>query len=180
MKYKMMLEKLKNFFGRRKFLFTGMLLIAMLFTLDIYTKRLAFSRVEYITQKTAGIHTHIPVNNYFNIVKVVNTGISFGMFRRLENGQMILSAITLAIILFVFYLLYKTRDSFRTFTYSLIIAGGLGNIYDRVLFGGVFDFLDFHYKQYHWPAFNIADSIICIGVFLLVFEDLLLKLVRKK
>ncbi|HSQ97306.1 MAG TPA: signal peptidase II [Rickettsiales bacterium] len=174
-----MLEQLKTFFGRRKFLFAGIILIGTLFTLDIYTKRLAFSQVEYIQQKTAGVHSHIYINDYLNIVKVVNTGISFGMFRHLQNGQLILSAITLAIILFVFYLLYKTRITYRMFTYSLIIAGGLGNIYDRILFGGVFDFLDFHYKQYHWPAFNIADSIICIGVFLLVFEDLIFMLIRK-
>lgn len=175
-----MLEKLKEFFNRRKLLFGGILIIVLFFAIDIYTKRLAFSRVENIMEKTAGIHTHIHINNYFNIVKVINTGVSFGMFRNLAYAQLILSIITLAIVIFVAYLLLKVKTKYRMITYSLIIAGGLGNVYDRILFGGVFDFLDFHIGAYHWPAFNVADSIICIGVFLLLFEDLILKLIKNK
>lgn len=175
-----MLEKLKEFFDRRKLLFSGILIIILFFAIDIYTKRLAFSKVEYIVEKTAGVHTHIYVNDYFNIVKVINTGVSFGMFRNLAYAQLILSIITLTIVAFVAYFLLKVKTKYRMITYSLIIAGGLGNVYDRILFGGVFDFLDFHIGVYHWPAFNVADSIICIGVFLLLFEDLILSFIRNK
>ncbi|MDD2840257.1 MAG: signal peptidase II [Rickettsiales bacterium] len=174
-----MLEKLKTFFDRKKLLFSGILIIILFFVIDIYTKRLAFSKVDYIMQKTAGIHTHIYVNEYFNIVKVINTGVSFGILRSITNAQIILSSITFVIISFVAYLLFKSKTKYKMITYSLIISGGLGNIYDRILFGGVFDFLDFHIGKYHWPAFNIADSIICIGVFLLLFEDLIIKLIVK-
>ncbi len=174
-----MLEKLKIFFEKKKLLFAGIIIIISFFAIDICTKRLAFSKVEFIVEKTAGIHTHIYINDYFNIVKVINTGVSFGMFRNIKNAQIILSAITLTIIIFVAYLLYKSKTKYKTITYSLIIAGGLGNIYDRILYGGVFDFLDFHIGKYHWPAFNVADSIICIGVFLLIFEDLFLKFIKK-
>ena len=170
-----MLNKLKTFFINKKIQLLACPFIIILFVIDIWTKRLAFSMVDYIYNKTAGIHTYLYVNDYFNIVKVINNGVSFGMFRNLQQAQIILSFITFCIILFVIYLLFATKSKYKIVSYSLIIAGGFGNIYDRIFYGGVFDFLDFHLGKYHWPAFNIADSLICIGVFLLLFEGLFYK-----
>jgi signal peptidase II len=174
------LGKLKSFFYGRRALFVSLPIIISFFAIDIYTKRLASLQVDYIIQKTVGVHTYIYINDYLNIVKVINTGISFGMCRNLIYAQIILSLTTSIIVGFICYLLYNAKTNYKITTYSMIIAGGLGNIYDRILFGGVFDFLDFHFKEYHWPAFNIADSIICIGVFLLIFEDLFKKVIYKK
>ena len=167
-----MLNKLKTFFVDKKTQLLVCPFITILFIIDIWTKRLAFSMVDYMYNKTAGIHTYLYVNDYFNIVKVINNGVSFGMFRNLQQAQIILSFITFCIILFVIYLLFTTKSKYKIFSYSLIIAGGFGNIYDRIFYGGVFDFLDFHLGKYHWPAFNVADSLICIGVFLLLFESI--------
>ena len=174
-----MLEKLKNIIINKKLLLISFFIIISLFTIDILTKRLAFEKVDNIYQKTAGVHAYIHINNYLNIVKVVNTGVSFGMFRNLKYAQFILSFITIIIISFVLYLLFNVKTKYKMITYSLIIAGGLGNIYDRIFFGGVFDFLDFHLGTYHWPAFNVADSLICIGVFLLFFEDIFFEKITK-
>lgn len=164
---KKILELLKN----KKMFFIGLLIIFLLFILDIWTKRLAFSNVDYIINKTAGVHTHIRITSFFNIVKVVNTGVSFGLFNNLLYGHFILSLITFSIVAFLVYLIWKSNNKYNIFIYSLIVAGGLGNLYDRIIHGGVFDFLDFHIGEYHWPAFNLADSLICIGVFLLILED---------
>lgn len=165
------LNKLMEFLKQKRWLLASLLMIVVLFAFDIWTKRLAFSRVDRIIEKTMGVHTHVRINDYINVVKVVNNGVSFGFFNTLSYGQYILSAITLAIVVFVAYLLFKTDEKYNMVCYSLIIAGGLGNLYDRLVFGGVFDFLDAHLGEYHWPAFNFADSIICIGVFLIILDD---------
>lgn len=166
-------------FKERKLFFVGILIILALFVFDIWTKRLAFESVNNIYQKTAGIHNHIRITSFFNIVRVVNYGVSFGLFSDLKYGQFILSAITIIIVAFVIYLLWKTDKKYDTVVYSMIIAGGLGNLYDRVIYGGVFDFLDFHIWGYHWPAFNVADSLICVGIGLILLNDLLKFLNRK-
>lgn len=172
------MEKIIELIKSKKIFLISSLAITILFCLDIGTKRLAFNAVDNLINKTAGIHSYIPITSFFNIVKVVNTGVSFGMFNELAYGQIILSLITAAIIAFVIYLLYRSTSKFDAFVYSLIIAGGFGNLYDRIIYGGVFDFLDFHIGEYHWPAFNIADSMICVGVFLLIADDLI-KYIRK-
>lgn len=174
------MEKLISILKNKKTFFIGLLIIFLLFVFDIWTKRLAFSNVDYIIEKTAGVHNHIKITSFFNIVKVVNTGVSFGLFSNLEYGQLILSVITFLIIAFLLYLAWKTDDKYKIFIYSIIISGGLGNLYDRIIYGGVFDFLDFHIGDYHWPAFNIADSLICIGVFLFVFDDFIVFLKNSK
>jgi signal peptidase II len=71
--------------------------------------------------------------------------------------------------------LYRTDKGCERWALSLIIGGALGNIRDRVLYGAVFDFLDFYVGSYHWPAFNLADSCIVVGVLLLLYTQLVLK-----
>ena len=115
-----------------------------------------------------------------NIVKVVNTGVSFGLFNSLPFRQIILSIITLIILIYISYLLYKEDNIRYIVIYSLIIAGGIGNLFDRIFYGGVYDFIDFHIGKYHWPAFNVADSVICIAIFLVVYFDLFEKYIKKE
>ena len=160
----------------KKNLLLSLCIISICFCLDIWTKRVAFHKVDQILVKTAGVHTYIRVNDYFNIVQVINTGISFGLFDNIPYRKYILSLITIMIIIYVFYLLYnEEKNIYYNVIYSLIISGGLGNLYDRILFGGVFDFLDFHINDYHWPAFNLADSFICSAVILYIVYELFLK-----
>jgi signal peptidase II len=80
----------------------------------------------------------------------------------------------------IIYLFMKTREDERTLalSFSLILSGAVGNLIDRLRYGEVIDFLDFHLSTYHWPAFNVADSAICIGIGLLALE--LFKRDRKK
>ena len=69
-------------------------------------------------------------------------------------------------------MLFRANDKLVSISYSFIIGGAIGNIIDRVNHGAVFDFIDFHIGSYHWPAFNLADSFVCIGAILLVFYSL--------
>ncbi|MDR2526776.1 MAG: signal peptidase II [Rickettsiales bacterium] len=154
----------------RKLFFVGLLISIVISIIDIFTKTLAFLKIDIFFLKTGGIYNYIKVNDYFNIVRVVNKGVSFGMFDNLLFGQIILSIITFCLIVFLLYSQWNNiNHKLSMVSYSFIIGGGIGNLYDRVIYGGVRDFLDFHFEQYHWPAFNFADSMICIGVVLFLF-----------
>jgi len=103
------------------------------------------------------------VPGFFNLTYLRNTGAAWGMLSNYSHLLMIVSVVMLALMIFF-------RRSFLTDTWEHRIALGLltggivGNLIDRIKFGHVTDFLDFHIKNHHWPSFNIADSAICIGV----------------
>ena len=79
-----------------------------------------------------------------------------------------MSVFALGVVAFLGYWMLKETNKLKITALACIIGGALGNVADRVRFGAVLDFLDFHYKNMHWPAFNLADSFICIGVFILI------------
>ena len=106
------------------------------------------------------------VTSFFNLALVWNYGVSFGMFAVLRQPLM-LSGLSVAIICILLIWLTKNLSKLIAVALGLVIGGAIGNIVDRLRFGAVTDFLDFHIGTYHWPAFNIADSCIFIGVVLL-------------
>jgi signal peptidase II len=115
-----------------------------------------------------------PVTSFFNLVLVYNKGAAFS-FLASETGwqRYLFTAIGIAASLFIVYLLKKHAGQ-RMFCWALalILGGALGNVIDRMLYGHVIDFLDFHVRNWHWPAFNIADSAICVGAVLFVVDEL--------
>ena len=113
---------------------------------------------------------------YFNIVRAWNTGVSFSMFNNYGNlGAWLLSVVALFIVGVLIYWLRKEKDKMMQLALGMIIGGALGNVVDRVRFGAVFDFLDVHVADNHWPAFNLADSFICIGAGLIILHSLIAK-----
>lgn len=120
----------------------------------------------------------IEITSFFNIVLVWNFGVSFGMFNDgvgSATQTLLLSIMTLTITGVIVYMLKTAQNKVAALAYSLVIGGALGNLIDRWLYGAVVDFLDFHAAGWHWPAFNVADSLIFIGVLLLVFEGFFVK-----
>lgn len=109
------------------------------------------------------------ITPFFRLVQVWNTGVSFGMFNELAYGQVVLSAFSLLVCMGLLWPLLKTKDRMHAVAYALIIGGGLGNILDRSIYGAVADYLDFHVLDYHWPAFNVTDSAVFIGVVILLW-----------
>ncbi len=103
---------------------------------------------------------------FFNIVRIQNYGISFGMLSGTVQPFILIS---ISIVIICFLIIYLRKHKQYNLPIILIISGAVGNIIDRVRFHSVIDFLDFHLGIYHWPAFNIADSAIVIGVFILLF-----------
>ena len=103
---------------------------------------------------------------FFNIVHVRNKGVTFGL---LSGTLQPVVLVILSLVIVGFLIDYaRKNENYRHFI-SLIVGGAIGNVIDRVVYGSVVDFLDFHLGKYHWPAFNIADSAIVIGVFVLFF-----------
>lgn len=115
----------------------------------------------------------IEVTGFFNLVMVWNPGVSFGMFGDSgEVGRWVLTVLALAISAFLLNWLRQVDHWLPALAIGMVIGGAIGNVIDRVRFGAVADFLDFHVLGYHWPAFNIADSGITVGVVLLVLDQL--------
>ena len=116
----------------------------------------------------------VTVTSFFNFVHVYNKGAAFSFLANHSGWQRYFFTILgLAASAFIIYLLYKHAGQ-RLFSWALalILGGAIGNVIDRVLYGYVIDFLDFHVAGWHWPAFNIADSAICIGAVLFVYDEL--------
>ncbi len=110
---------------------------------------------------------------FFNIVMVWNQGVSFGMFNNGDTMSIIfLTSVSLIISMIFAVWLWRSTSRLQSFAIALVISGALGNVFDRLRFGAVIDFLDVHFAEYHWPAFNVADSCICVGVFLLIVHSL--------
>jgi len=118
----------------------------------------------------------IEVTGFFNLVMTWNRGVSFGLFAH-EAAFMpyVLIAVALAITAFMLLWLSRVDRPFMAMSIGLIIGGAVGNVVDRLRFGAVADFLDFHLFGWHWPAFNVADSGIVVGVLLIVADGLFAK-----
>jgi signal peptidase II len=112
---------------------------------------------------------------FFNLVLVWNRGVSFGMF----GGGMVpawaLSLVAVAIVAVMLFWLRRSDQTWTVVALGLVIGGAVGNIIDRLYHGAVVDFLDFHAAGWHWPAFNVADSGISIGVVMLLLETLFMR-----
>ena len=115
----------------------------------------------------------IEVTPFFNLVLAWNRGVSFGLFN--DQGPAapwILSGVALAVVAALVWWLMSVHRKLPVAALGLVIGGAIGNVIDRLRFGAVSDFLDFHVAGYHWPAFNLADSAITVGVALLIFDGL--------
>ena len=109
------------------------------------------------------------IRGFFNITYIRNSGVAFGMFSNLKGSfiQIIFIAIYIIAIISIL-ILYRETHGYSHIALSLIFSGAIGNLIDRIFRGEVVDFMDFHWQNYHWPAFNVADSCITVGVGLLM------------
>lgn len=116
----------------------------------------------------------LDVVGFLSLVPVQNEGISFGLFQTgTDSGRWIISGIAIAVAIGLGVWLMRLARVFPTVALGLVIGGALGNVIDRMRLGWVIDFIDFHVGEWHWPAFNLADSAIAVGVALLVIDGLL-------
>jgi signal peptidase II len=135
--------------------------------LDIWTKWLVLLKIDF--------HEAIPViPGFFQLVHVRNTGAAFGLGANADSRIVPLllnvGAIAVFCVVVVYALRTSVQDRLLQTGLHLILGGAIGNLLDRFRFGFVVDFLDVYVGRHHWPAFNVADSAICIGIALLFFD----------
>lgn len=133
--------------------------------LDLYTK--------HLVQQAFAYGEHVQVTSFFDLVRYHNEGAAFSFLADAGGWQKwFFTAVSVIAAVVITYLLSKNLSN-KLFCWglALVLGGALGNLYDRITLGYVVDFLYFYYQQFAWPAFNVADSAICIGVGLLLLDS---------
>ncbi len=123
----------------------------------------------------SGQKTVLAVGPFLDLVMVWNRGVSFGFLNSAAAGEIqrwLLVALSLGIVLALVLWLKRIGDRLLALSIGVIVGGALGNVLDRVRFGAVADFFYFHIGDYYWPAFNLADSAIVVGVGVLLYDSL--------
>jgi signal peptidase II len=116
----------------------------------------------------------LPITDFFNLVLVYNKGAAFSFLADSTGWQRyFFTAIGVAACVFIVFLMRK-NSGHKLFcgALALIMGGAIGNVIDRLIYGHVIDFLDFYVAGWHWPAFNIADSAICVGAVLFIIDEI--------
>ena len=130
--------------------------------LDLITKNYALSSLI--------INHSISINNFLNFTLAFNHGAAFSFLSNAGGWQRwFLIIFSVIVILIITYILVKEKNS-QYIAFSFVIGGAIGNLYDRILYGYVIDFIEFHYNSFYWPIFNIADIAISIGIILLLYS----------
>ena len=145
------------------------LFVLILFCVD------RFSKIYVIELAEKTDITEVYLTSFLNSYLVWNTGIAFGLFSL--SSELIYNLFTTLIVLInilIIYLIIITKD-FRKYFFLLILGGSFGNLFDRLYYGSVPDFIDFHIGNFHWFIFNIADIFITVGVICLILAELMYK-----
>jgi signal peptidase II len=129
---------------------------------------------KYAAVQNLGLNKAVAVTPFFNLILVYNSGAAFSFLSDAAGWQRgLFIAIALIASAWIVFLLRKyPHQRLFALALSLVLAGAVGNVIDRILIGAVIDFLDFHALGYHWPAFNVADSAITCGAALLIWDAL--------
>ena len=142
------------------------LLLSAILALDLGTKYLAQAFL-------AKVHSLVIIPNFFDLTYVENRGAAFGLLAEINSRFRTPFFIIVSVVAITFIVVfYKKTEGNSWFHLGLlfILGGALGNLIDRLRLGVVVDFLYFHWYQYYWPAFNVADTVICIGVGILIID----------
>ena len=166
------MSALKEFFKNiSSFLFEKDNLVCFLIVVSIFFLD-RISKIKIINHQLDKERVYI--NDFINLDLVWNTGIGFGLLS--SNSSIIYNSITglIGIILIVLVFMIIKSNLIEKILYSIILGGALGNVYDRIVYFAVPDFIDIHYQRFHWFTFNIADIFITIGIFLLIIKEFFL------
>ena len=152
----------------KKFFFSDILIVIIIFLLD------RISKLYVIHLDGILLNSEIITSKFINIQLIWNEGVAFGLFA--FDDKFFYNLITGFIIIIILILIYFIRRSrgIEKYSFLIILAGALGNVFDRFLYSAVPDFIDIHYQNFHWFIFNVADIFITVGVILIISKEIFL------
>ena len=154
-----------NLINLSKNFYISLITITSIFALD----RISKLYVIYESQKIYA--TELYVSKYLNINLIWNEGIAFGLFSFDQNNLYNLLTLIIALITLVILIMIINSKGFKKYALLMILGGALGNLFDRIIYKAVPDFIDFHIAEFHWFIFNVADIFITTGIiFMVIFE----------
>ena len=152
-----------------KDLYVSSLIISLIFFLD------RFSKIFIIQQDKISFGSDIFNSTYLNIVLIWNEGIAFGLFSFSEAKFYNILSLIISVIIIILVTMTLNSKGIKRYSLLMIVGGALGNLYDRLIFSAVPDFIDFHVRDFHWFIFNVADIFITIGVICLIFDEIFIE-----
>ena len=139
-------------------------LVIIIFALDRITKLIIIIKLRNLEE--------ININSFLNLNLIWNEGIAFGLFSFANNTIYNLITFLIMIVIFIIFMMIVKSNGFKKYSLLMVLGGAFGNVYDRIIFGAVPDFIDFHIGNFHWFIFNVSDIFITIGVFCLIMVEL--------
>ena len=133
------------------------------------------SKIYVINLSKVSLDTELFSSKYLNITLIWNEGIAFGIFSFKEKFFYNSITVIIGILIMIIIFLMLKAKGLEKYSFTMILGGSLGNIFDRLTYSAVPDFINFHYKSFHWFIFNVADIFITLGVFLLIFKEFFTK-----
>ena len=152
-----------------KELYINSLVIIFIFLID------RISKIYVVNFNKEFIDEYLFSSSFLNITLVWNNGIAFGLLSIEENYFYNLITILIIIIILILLFLVSKVEKLKKYSYLIIIGGGLGNLFDRIFYKAVPDFIDIHFSGFHWFIFNIADIFITLGVICLIYDEVFLE-----
>ena len=147
--------------------YTSTILVALIFIVD------RFSKIYVIHLSKFNYSSELYQSKYLNISLVWNEGIAFGLLSfNQSNFYNLLSLLIAIIIIFIFFMIIR-NGNIKRYPLLMIFSGAIGNLYDRIVYKAVPDFIDFHVGEFHWFIFNVADIFISLGVFFMILLELI-------
>mgnify|MGYP001372367123 CR=1 FL=1 len=149
----------------KKSFFINSFIITIIFSLD------RISKFYIILKSETNLSSSLFTSKFLNINLIWNEGIAFGLFSFNENYLYNLLTILIVIVIFIILIMIIKSEGFKRYALSMIFGGAVGNLYDRIFYSAVPDFIDFHIKDFHWFIFNVADIFITIGVIIMILSE---------
>ena len=143
------------------------IIVTLIFSLD------RISKIYIINLDKVNFSSELYQSKYLNIALVWNEGIAFGLLSFNQNNLYNLLSFLIAIIIFVIFFMIIRNNNYKKYPLLMILAGALGNLYDRIAYKAVPDFIDFHVGEFHWFIFNVSDIFISLGVFFMILIELI-------
>jgi len=154
-----------KFFSKNFYI--SFLIVALIYFLD------RLSKIYVIQLDKNNFGSEIFNSSYLNIVLIWNKGIAFGLFSFNETHLYNILTLIISIIIIIVIIMSLRTQGFKRYSLLMVVGGALGNLYDRIFYNAVPDFIDFHIGEFHWFIFNVADMFISLGVIFMILYELI-------